>query len=99
MADVVQFKGWITFEDAIRLEKLVCPRKIRSVSGVFTIKILVTIAVVVIGMKTSWLNILLDLVAIAFCVNFNCFLIDDLRTSHVSKSRHLWAIKQCFCMC
>ena len=53
--NTVPFKGWITFDDAIRIEKILVPRKIWSVSGLVTIAVMASIAVNVIAMQSSWL--------------------------------------------
>ena len=57
----VQFKGWITFDDALRVEKLLAPRKLWSASGLVIIALMATIAVNVIAMQTSWLFTILFL--------------------------------------
>ena len=51
----VQFKGWITFDDALRVEKILAPRKLWSASGLITIAVMATIAVNVIAIQSSWL--------------------------------------------
>ena len=53
MTQTIQFKGWITFEDALRVERLLVPRKFWSVSGVTTILLMAAIAVTVISIQTS----------------------------------------------
>lgn len=53
MTQTIQFKGWITFEDALRVERLLIPRKFWSVSGVTTIALMVAIAVTVMSIQTS----------------------------------------------
>ncbi len=50
----VQFTGWITFDDALRVERLLIPRKFWSVSGVTTIVIMAAIALNVMRIETSW---------------------------------------------
>ncbi len=54
MMEPIPFKGWITFEDALRVEHLLVPRKIWSVSGVTTILVTATIAIKVMDIDTSW---------------------------------------------
>jgi len=54
MTEEIQFKGWITFEDALRVERLLTPRKFWSVSGVTTIAVMAAIAVNVMRIQTSW---------------------------------------------
>ena len=54
MTDTIQFKGWITFDDALRVERLLVPRKFWSFSGVTTIAVIAAIAVNVIAIQTSW---------------------------------------------
>ncbi len=54
MTEEIQFKGWITFEDALRVERLLIPRKFWSVSGVTTIAVMVAIALNVMRIQTSW---------------------------------------------
>ena len=50
----IPFKGWINFEDALRVERIILPRKIWSISGVTTIIVVAAIAVNVMAIDTSW---------------------------------------------
>ncbi|MFO1492467.1 MAG: hypothetical protein U1F77_09130 [Kiritimatiellia bacterium] len=50
----VQFKGWITFDDALRAERLLMPRKFWSVSGFTTIAVMAAIAFNVTRIQKSW---------------------------------------------
>jgi hypothetical protein len=51
MIPTIRFKGWITFEDALRVERLLIPQKIWSVTGVTTIALMVAIGIT--GMSIS----------------------------------------------
>jgi hypothetical protein len=62
MTQTIQFKGWITFEDAMRVERLLIPRKYWSFSGITTIALLAAIAVTVMSIQTSFLFTILFLV-------------------------------------
>ena len=54
MIEEIPFKGWITFEDALRVERLLNPRKFWSVSGITTIAVVAAIALNVMAIETSW---------------------------------------------
>lgn len=54
MTKEIQFKGWITFDDALRVERLLLPRKFWSVSGVTIIAVIAAIALNVMAIQTSW---------------------------------------------
>jgi hypothetical protein len=67
MMETIPFKGWITFEDALRVERLLVPRKIWSVSGVTTILVVAAIAVKVMAIDTSWpFTVLFLVITVAF---------------------------------
>jgi len=59
--ETIPFKGWITFEDALRVERLLVPRKLWSVSGVTTIIIVAAIAVKVMSIDAPWMFVVLFL--------------------------------------
>ena len=82
----IPFKGWINFEDTLRVERLLVQRKIWSVSGITTIIVVAAIAVKVMSVDTSWPFAVLFLAITAAFIGGMVWLIS--RTNLKARRKH-----------
>lgn len=71
MTDEIRFKGNITVDDAIRVDRLLVPRaKIWSRDGIVIIAMLIMIGLAICSVVTSWFSILISLCIMGAFLSF-----------------------------